>query len=244
MKRHTLVTSIAFASLAFFIAGCETTDSKIGSALLSVLNNDAGGGLSVETVVAGLKEALTAGTEKAVAATSKEGGYLDNSTIHILLPEQLNTMTSALRKIGLGSQVDQLESKMNQSAEMAAKEAAPVFLDAIKSMSFEDAKKILNGSDDAATEYFRKQTSETLKKRYLPIVTEQLEQVGVVSLYKNLEEQYNRLPFVPKTAVTLEDYVTDRALDGLFTVLADEEKRIREDPAAQTTELLKKVFGK
>ncbi len=243
MNERTAAKCLGICCLAVALAGCETLDPRIGSALKGLLSAAPVAELSLGHIVAGLKEALTVSTDRAVAVTSRKGGYLNNAGLRIPLPEKLQTMANALRKVGLGAQVDKLELKMNTAAELAAREAAPVFVDAIKTMTFDDARKILNGSDDAATQYFRARTSKTLEQRYLPIVTEQLEQVGGVALYRSLEARYNRLPLVPKASVTLDDYVTEKALDGLFSVLAVEEKKIRDDPVARTTELLRRVFG-
>lgn len=201
-------------------------------------------GLSLETVVAGLKEALRVGTGNTVARTSKEGGYWENIEIRIPMPAELERLGSTLRRIGLGGRVDAFERRMNEAAEHAAKEAAPVFIDAIKGMTFEDARGILRGSETAATDYFRAKTTGPLRKLYAPIVRRHMEKLGVVTLYNELLERYLQLPLAPRPRFSLEEYVVDRALAGLFRVLAGEERRIREDPAARTTELLRKVFGR
>ena len=225
------------------VAGCESVNSGIGQSVLGALGQGRGGELTLATIVDGLKEALRVGAENTVKSTSAEGGYLSNPLIRIPMPEKLQGMASALRKIGLGAQVDTFEQKMNQAAELAAREATPVFVNAIRQMTFEDANNILRGHDTAATDYFRQKTAVALKQRYLPIVSGQMQQLGAVKLYKDLEQKYNQLPFVPRTTVSVEDYVTDRALAGLFTVLATEEQKIRQDPAARTTALLRQVFG-
>jgi hypothetical protein len=202
-----------------------------------------GGGLSADTVVAGLKEALRVGTERTVAKTSQPGGYLRNPGIRIEIPEKLQGMADALRTVGMGAQVDRFEAKMNEAAELAAREAAPVFLDAIRQMTIADAKQILEGGDTAATDYFREKTSQALKSRYTPVIESQMSKLGVVKMYSDLQSRYNAIPFVPKVTESLEDYVSDQALDGLFAVLGQEEKKIREDPVARTTDLLRQVFG-
>ena len=140
--------------------------------------------------------------------------------------------------------VDTFEAKMNAAAEEAAAQAAPVFLEAISSMTFEDAKAILQGEDDAATQYFKEKTSARLRDMYAPIVRRKMDEVGAAKVYSSLVDKYNAIPFTKKPDFSLENYVTDKALDGLFLKLADMEKQIRTDPAARTTALLKQVFGK
>lgn len=246
MKRHIGILAVGCA-MGLGLSGCETLDTAgIGSSMLNLIGagDGAGSELALSTIVDGLKEALEVGTQNTVDQVSAKGGYSESSTIRIPMPERLEAMASALRKLGLGSSVDTFEERMNQAAEMAASEAVPVFADAIMSMSFDDAREILNGGDTAATDYFRDATSASLKKRYSPIVTEQMEKVQAVSLYKDLVGRYNDIPLVPLIDYSIEDYVTEQALDGLFTVLAREEEKIRENPAARTTELLKTVFGR
>ncbi|HBC89095.1 MAG TPA: DUF4197 domain-containing protein [Lentisphaeria bacterium] len=233
----SLINVVSVVICLLISTGCETLD-------LAKFAGGGQGGLSTDTIVSGLKEALSKGTGNAVAQTSKVGGYWDNPSLKILLPQELQKFGDTLRDIGLGSQVDSLEKKMNEGAEMAAKSAAPVFLDAIKNMSFSDAKAILSGNDTAATDFFRTKTSDKLKAQYAPIIKKELDQVGAAKLYSSLSQKYNLIPLAPKVNANLEDYVTQKALDGLFLVIAGEEKKIRQDPAARTTELLKKVFGK
>ncbi len=200
------------------------------------------GPLDESTVVAGLKEALRVGTERTVASTSRPDGYLGNSLIRIPLPENLDRMSSALRAIGFASQVDALEVAMNRAAEQAAGEAKTVFWDSVRAMSIADAFAILNGGETAATDYFRAETSAPLLARFQPIVREKMGAVGLYNLYNDLAGRYAQLPFVTQPALDLDEYVSSRALDGLFTVLASEETKIRQDPAARTTALLRRVF--
>ena len=193
---------------------------------------------------AGLKEALRVATERAVASTSKAGGFLDNPKIHIGLPGSLGKMESALRTVGMGTQVDNLEVAMNHAAEKATSEATPVFVDAIKGMSFQDASKIVSGGDTAATDYFQKTTSDTLRTRFRPIVEEAMQKVGVAQQYEQLVGRYKSMPFASSPNLDLTSYVTDKTLSGLFTVVGEEEKQIRTNPAARATDLLKQVFGR
>jgi hypothetical protein len=160
-----------------------------------------------------------------------------------VLPDSLETMAKGLRAIGMGSQVDELEVAMNRAAEKAAGQAKDVFWQGIRQMSFADAQAILQGGDTAATEYFDRTTRPTLRARYEPIVARTMDQVGLVRTYDDLVGRYTALPFTKKPAFDLRSYVTDKALDGLFTVLGEEERKIRTDPAARTTKLLREVFG-
>jgi hypothetical protein len=193
---------------------------------------------------AALKEALRVATERAVSSTSRAGGFLDNPKIHIGLPGSLGTMASALRTVGMGAQVDELEVAMNHAAEKATSEATPVFVDAIKGMSFQDASAIVTGGDTAATDYFRKTTSTTLRTRFRPIVEAAMQKVGVAQQYEQLVGRYKSMPFASSPNLDLTSYVTDRTLSGLFTVVGEEEKSIRTNPAARATDLLKQVFGR
>ena len=234
---------LVVVTCAFIAAGCETLNTAGISQVLGTATQRGQGGLSTDTIVAGLKEALRVGTQNTVAQTSRDGGYSNNPLIRIPLPERLETMAGALRKIGLGGQVDKFEARMNAAAERAATEAAPVFINAIKDMTFADARRILGGDKTAATDYFRDKTHTELARRYTPIVRGRMEQLGVVQVFEDLQNRYNQLPLVSDIDYQIEDYVVEEALDGLFTVLAQEEQQIRENPAARTTELLRRVFG-
>jgi hypothetical protein len=201
------------------------------------------GELDEGTIARGLRQALEVGTRRAVSRTAVEDGFLGNQRIRIPVPESLEPMASALRRFGLGAQVDELEVAMNRAAERAAGEAADVLLAAVRSMTLADARQILEGGDTAATEYFRRTTRAELRTRFEPIVAEKMQAVGLARLYDGLVARYEALPIPKQPAPDLQEYVTDRALDGLFTSLAEEEQRIRADPAARTTELLRRVFG-
>jgi hypothetical protein len=196
------------------------------------------------TQISGLKEALRLATERAVGATSQPGGFFDDARIRIGLPGALGQMTSGLRAIGMGAQVDELEVAMNRAAEKAAGEATPVFVDAIGQMSFQDASGIVTGGDTAATEYFQKTTSDPLRERFRPIVDQAMQSVGLAQQYQQLVGRYNSIPFVLAPDFDLASYVTEKTLSGLFTVVGEEEKKIRTNPAARATDLLKQVFGR
>ena len=194
-------------------------------------------------IVNGLKEALQIGTGNAVQTVSKLDGYYKNPKIRIPLPDTVQKTEKILRAAGYGSKVDEFELSMNRAAEKAAPEAKGLFMDAIKQMTFTDAKKILNGRENEATLYFKDKTSPRLREVSKPIVHQAMGEVGVTKSYQDLEQSARSVPFAGAFAFDLDQYVTDRALDGLFLMVAEEEKRIREDPMARTTDLLKKVFG-
>ena len=199
--------------------------------------------LSAATTASGLKDALRVATEEAVETTSKSGGFLDNPTIRIPLPGKLESMANGLRVMGMGAKVDELEVAMNHAAEKAAGEATPVFSKALGDMSFTDASGILKGGDTAATQYFKRTTSAELATRFRPIVDQAMAQTGVVKQYDELVSSYASTPFASAPKLDLGSYVTEQTLGGLFKVMGEEEKKIRKDPAARTTDLLKQVFG-
>ena len=199
-------------------------------------------GLSNDKIIAGLKEALRVSTGKAVALTGKPDGFLKNEAIKILLPPKLQTVGKGMRMFGMGAQVDELEVGMNRAAEQATPKAKQIFVAAVKKMSFDDARKILTGNDTAATEYFRRTSSADLTAAFSPIVDQSMQRVGVVQQYNNV------LASAPGGSALagqfdLNKYVLGKTLDGLFLMLGEQEKKIRKDPAAQTTSLLKEVFG-
>ncbi len=195
-------------------------------------------------VAAGLREALQVGSERTANRVGRVDGYLANEMIRIGLPESMRSVASRLRQVGLGRQVDQLEIAMNRAAEAAAEEAVILFRDAITGMRPADVMAVFRGGEDAATRYLRNQSEIRLRQRYQPIVRRHLDQVQGLDTYREIAERWNRLPMVDPLEVDLEAHVTDRALDGLFLILAEEERRIRSDPVARTTELLREVFGR
>ena len=199
--------------------------------------------LSTGEIVDGLKEALEIGTENAVKAVGKTGGYTDNPEIKIPLPGSIEKVRGMLTALGYGSQVDAFEKSMNRAAEIAAPKAKAIFWDSIKQMSFTDAQGILNGGDTAATDYLKKKSSGHLEEVFRPIIHNAMGEVGVTRKYQDLAKPLENIPFAKGTVPDLDGYVTDGALNGLFYMLGQEEKKIRENPAARATELLKKVFG-
>lgn len=203
--------------------------------------------LDNSTVVKGLKEALATGTERAVTSVARPDGYFGNQLIKILLPGQLQQAAHLLGQLGYQQQVDELVLSMNRAAEKAAPKAARFFGDAIRQMTVEDAKGILNGGDTAATKFFEHKTRAKLFEAFRPSVTNSMNQLGTARAYKEMVGTYEALPLAVltgKTSLDLDSYVTNKALDGLFTMVGEEEKKIRTDPAARTTALLRTVFGK
>jgi uncharacterized protein DUF4197 len=206
----------------------------------------AGASLPDARIGDGLKQALQVGTEQAVALTGKTDGYLANQAIKILMPDQLRTVEQGLRLVGQGALIDEFVVSMNRAAERAAPAAKSVFWDAIAAMTIDDAQRILAGRETAATDYFRDKTTDRLAEAFAPAVSRAMNEVGVTRQYKALFENVKTLPFGGSAASTfdLDRYVVGKALDGLFLMVGEEEKKIRTNPAARTTELLKDVFGR
>jgi hypothetical protein len=198
--------------------------------------------LSNRDAVSGLKDALTQGAAAAVGQLGVKDGFLGNEKVRIPLPDPIKRIEGGARLLGLQSQIDELETSMNRAAEQAVPQAKPLFVRAIKNMSVQDAKGILTGGDTSATDYFRKSTSADLTTRFLPIVTQVTRRVGLTQKYDQLVERAAQLGLVDPKQTRIEDYVTRKALDGLFLTLAEEEKKIRQDPAAAATAVARKVF--
>lgn len=200
--------------------------------------------LSDDQVVRGLKEALRVGTGKAIAILGHQGGYLNDSQVRIPLPENLQSIAKGLRSMGQDKLVDEFVGTLNRAAERAVPETMQVFSDTIREMSLKDARGILNGGDSAATDYFRRKGSGRLDAAILPIVQQATREAGVTSAYKDLLGKVGFLgDYVDMDALDLDRYVTARALDGLFLKLAEQERLIRQDPVARTSDILKTVFG-
>ncbi|MDE3236336.1 MAG: DUF4197 domain-containing protein [Bacteroidota bacterium] len=195
-------------------------------------------------IVSGLKEALSVGTQRSVQQLSALDGFFKNAAIKILMPPEAQKVEQTLRRIGLNKEVDDAILSMNRAAEDAAKSAAPIFINAIKGMSIKDAVGILKGGDSAATKYLRSKTSTSLNQAFQPIVKESLGKVDATKYWNTVTTAYNKIPFVKRVNTDLTGYVTDKALSGIFYQVALEEQKIRKDPVARTTDILKKVFGK
>lgn len=201
--------------------------------------------LDYNTITSGLKEALEVGSRQAIKHVSQKEGYLANELIRIAMPPELQQTGDLMRQFGLGSLADQFEQSINHAAENAAPQATNIIVSAIKDMSIEDANTILNGADDAATQYFRNKTNSQLTALFRSSIETSLNQVGSTQYYNDLTGQIAEIPLIGESInLDLPDSVTEQALNGLFLVIAQEEKKIRDNPAARTTELLKQVFAK
>jgi hypothetical protein len=258
MKRYLIVSSVIFIISSPVLAKSSWLD--FGQSLLestgsapqnsqtkpqnsSVLNSDIlGAGLSNAKISSGLKEALRVGTQRAVAVVGKSGGFLNNKYVHIPLPGPLARIKSGLAMVGASGLADDFEQRINQAAEIAAPKAARIFGDAVGQMSIQDARKILTGPSNSATQYFRRTTSAQLTSAMLPVIDKSLANVGAVQSYNTLSAEVKSLPFAADFDLDLNDYVAQKTLDGIFYYLAKEEADIRANPAARTTKLLRNVF--
>ncbi|MDV7139716.1 DUF4197 domain-containing protein [Maribacter sp. TH_r10] len=193
-------------------------------------------------IAEGLREALNMGIEKQVAKLTKTDGFFKNELVKIVLPEELQKVDKTLRDIGLGNLADEGLKVLNRAAEDAVSEATPIFVDAVKGITFDDAKNILMGNDDAATQYLTNATQTALYAKFNPVIKNSFEKVGADQIWSNLITKYNSIPLVKKVNPDLTDYVTNEALDGVYTMIAVEEKEIRTKVGSRTTDLLRKVF--
>lgn len=201
------------------------------------------GQLSSAEIAEGLKEALTNGISKGSDIVSQMDGYFKNAEIKLPFPPEAKKAEDKLRQIGMGAEVDKFVLSLNRAAEDAAKEAKPIFVAAIKQMTIQDAAGILKGQPDAATQFLKKTTTSPLKDKFKPVVQNSLAKVDATKYYTDLITTYNKIPLVQKMNPNLDEYATDKAIEGLFVMIAKEEKNIRNNPGARTSELLKKVFG-
>ena len=199
--------------------------------------------LTTQEVAAGLKEALIKGISNGADLVSQLDGYFKNPSIKIPFPPEVKRVEDRLRQIGLGGEVDKFIMTLNRGAEDAAKEAKPIFIEAIKQMTIDDAWNILRGEQDAATQYLKRTTSSLLKQKFKPVIQNSLNKVNATRYYSDIVTRYNQIPLVQKVNPELDDYATDKAIEGLFFMIAKEEANIRANPVARTTELLKRVFG-
>jgi hypothetical protein len=199
--------------------------------------------LTNDEVVRGLKEALTVGTNNSTALASKVDGFYKNAVLFIPFPPEAIKVKETVDGLGMKSQTDKFVMTLNRAAEEAAKNAAPIFINAIKNMSIADGFEILKGNDSAATYYLKNKTTADLKQKFLPVVQDAINKVELTKYWNPIITQYNKVPFVQKQNPDLTAYVTDRAIVGLFKLIADEELKIRKDPAARVTDILKRVFG-
>ncbi len=199
--------------------------------------------LSNQDAVNGLKQALIQGADTAVSQLGAVNGFLGNAQVKIPLPDSLRRAERLMRMVGMGAQADELVTSMNRAAEMAVKEAKPLLVDAVKRMGVEDAKAILTGGDDAATQYFRRTTSGALTQKFLPIVKKMTARTDLAQLYNQYAGQAAQFGVIDPKDANIDEYVTRKALDGLFLVIAEQERAIRKDPVGATSSIVRKVFG-
>ncbi|NWF36117.1 DUF4197 domain-containing protein [Mariprofundus sp. KV] len=213
----------------------KATQGSTATATASLTNSD---------MIAGLKDALRVGSEQVVGQLSKNDGFNSDPKIHIPLPESMQHVKSALSAVGMGYMMDDLELKLNRAAEVATPKAKRIFADSIKAMTIDDAKNILSGPDDAATQYFKGKMSKPLSAEMRPIVQSALNEAGAVQAYDSVMGEYSSLPFVPDVKANLTQHVLDLGLQGIFLYMAEEEAAIRKNPAKRTTDILRKVFSR
>ncbi len=237
MKKLTLLFFMFAFMMGSFVSNAQLLkDAK-------KLLGQKGSGFTEKDAADAIKEALVNGTGEGVKIVSKIDGYFGNPEIKIPFPPDVKVIESKLRAVGLGKKVDEVVLSINRAAEDAANEAKPIFVTAIKNMSITDAINIVKGADDAATRYLDRTTSPELNKKFQPIIKASLDKVQATKYWTELITAYNKIPMVQKMNPNLTEYVTGKAITGLFVMIAKEEKKIRKDPLARTTELLKKVFG-
>lgn len=238
MKRLFAISLLLFLPLAAYAGGL---DHWLKDALRK---NEGGKTLDPGTAAQGLKQALEHGTQQAVSLLGRENGYFADPRVKIPLPENLARVEKTLRRLGQGKTADEFVLSLNRAAEVAAPEAKAIFLQVIRTMSVQDAIHIVRGPDNAATAYFREHSEAALRDRFRPTVAAATDKVGVTHRYKKfLKEAGPVAKLLDTRSLDLDDYVTRKALDGLFLMVADEERRIRQDPVARTTDLLRQVFG-
>lgn len=215
--------------------------NQVENTVNTVTNN--GGNLSNDDIIKGLKEALNVGTNNSTSKASVMDGFYKNPLIKIPFPQEAIQVKNTVENLGMKPQVDKFVMTLNRAAEEAAKEAKPVFVNAITSMTIQDGLSILKGNNDAATRYLENRTSADLNAKFSPIVKRAIAKVQLTKYWKPIVTQYNKVPFVTKVNPDLEKYVTQKALEGLFKLVAEEETKIRKDPAARISDILRKVFG-
>ncbi|MEA5401313.1 DUF4197 domain-containing protein [Arcicella sp. DC2W] len=230
-------------SLLFSVSSCNS--QNIGNILKQANDVLSGtpGALTTDEIGKGLKEALTVGIKNSSSKASALDGYLGNQTIKLLFPPEAQNVEQKLRQIGLGAQCDKFITALNRGAEKAAEKAVPIFVDAITKMTIQDALSILKGDKDAATNYLKRTSSVALTNAFAPVMEESINSTGATKLYGDIATTYNKIPFTKKVNPDLKQYATQKAIDGLFLLVAQEEQKIRENPAARVSDLLKKVFA-
>ena len=244
MKRRLVILAGTLAACTVSAQMPKLDDIMKGVGSLPKVPATGPGTSDEKTNAAGIKEALAVGTERAVKSLGRENGYFGNAAVKILMPSSIQKVADVARMAGYQKQVDEFILSMNRAAEAAAPVAARYFGDAIRDMTLEDVRGILAGGNTAATDFFRHKTRDKLYVACKPIVSQKVGEVGATRAYKNMMGRYESVPLVRGQSLDLDDYVTNKSLDGLFYMVGEEEKRIRTNPVARTTDLLKAVFGK
>lgn len=246
IKKTTLGFILILSAMSYLmISSCTEAQMKQFSKSVNDVNKTMNqpAPLTNDEVIRGLKEALSVGITNAGGLASKADGYFKNPKLFIPFPPEVKNVEDKLRGLGMNSLCDQFIQSVNRGAENAAAKAAPIFKEAITGMSISDGFQILRGSENAATEYLKKATTEKLKVAFRPVIEQSLSSVNATKYWSDVTGTYNKIPFVTKVNTDLPGYVTDRAIQGLFILVADEEAKIRKDPVARVSELLKRVFG-
>lgn len=242
-----VINFICIITTVSVLSGCDVLNETVGSLMDDTsTNTESKGNLTNQRVISGLKEALTIGIQNAVDVTSVTDGFLANQKIKLPFPESANKMKQKALDWGLESQVDKIVTTLNRAAEDASKKAAPIFVNAIKNMSVQDGFAILNGGEGSATDFLRKNTTNQLVTAFSPDVQKSIEKVKLTEYWNPVATRYNKAVVFTggeKVETDLNKYVTERAIDGLFTMVAKEENKIRKDPKARVTDLLSDVFG-
>lgn len=230
--------------IALTLGASACTVAEVQRTMDGVMAGTAGAPVTQNEVASGLKQALEVGIKKGSDQASQTDGYYRNPLIRIPFPEDVQRVENTLRQIGLGNEVDKFILTLNRGAEDAAKSAVPIFVNAIRQLTIADAWAILRGDKDAATQYLKRTTSQQLYETFNPIMVTSLEKTNATRYYTDIVNQYNKIPLTQKVNPDLDDYATQKAIDGLFVMIAQEEAEIRENPVARTTELLRRVFAK
>jgi hypothetical protein len=236
--KYLLITAISISCLTLSCDTLSEVGKELGNQAVEAYSQPS----SLE-INNGLKEAVTRGTDNAVSLLNKSGGYQDNPLVKIPFPKEVDEVAEKLKQLGMTKLVSDFEQSMNKAAENAAAKAKPIFVNAITSMSFADAKAILTGGNGAATNYFKSKTSQRLKAAFKPEINKALNAVNATKYWTDITTAYNRIPMLADVEADLSTYVTGKAMEGLFLMIEQEENKIRQDPAERVTELLKKVFG-
>jgi Protein of unknown function (DUF4197) len=246
MMSFLLIQPASAQLLKKITGGSKSADSSTASttkkSIKDMISGAKSGGLTTDEIAAGLKEALSVGAEQSGKKLSALDGYFGNAAIKVLMPEEAKKVEQKLRSLGMGKQVDQAILSMNRAAEDAAKSAAPIFINAIKQMTIQDAMGILKGGDLAATNYLKNKTTASLTESFRPVIEQSLKKVDATKYWNTVFTTYNKFS-KEKVNTDLSAYVTEKALSGIFYQVGEEEKKIRKDPMARTSEILKKVFA-